>query len=108
MSALLKLRLKLLDGKDAFILEPCFANSIWRTLSQPFSKVNEKAVFSYLLDFCEMQLQNFATADSLSILDPNIRSDRMQRMKELRIQETSALETTREIAKYELQTLEVR
>jgi hypothetical protein len=35
------LRLKLLEGKDSFILEGCFSDTVFNTLAQPFSKVNE-------------------------------------------------------------------
>ena len=34
-------RLKLVEGKDCFILEACFADTVFNTMGQPFSKVNE-------------------------------------------------------------------
>lgn len=34
-------RLKLVEGKDCFILEACFADTVFNTMAQPFSKPNE-------------------------------------------------------------------
>ena len=34
-------RLKLVEGKDCFILEACFADTVFNTMGQPFSKPNE-------------------------------------------------------------------
>jgi hypothetical protein len=42
------LRLKLLEGKDSFILEGCFSDTVFNTLAQPFSKVNEVCMYIYV------------------------------------------------------------
>lgn len=49
-------RLKLVEGKDCFILEACFADTVFNTMGQPFSKINEVIYFhipvwSFLQDF---------------------------------------------------------
>ena len=51
------LRLKMLEGKDCFILEACFSDSVFYTMGQPFSKGNEVKVFQYLIDFCKKGLE---------------------------------------------------
>ena len=35
-----------MEGKDCFILEACFADTVFNTMGQPFSKVNEVRVDS--------------------------------------------------------------
>ena len=47
----------MLEGKDCFILEACFADSVFYTMGQPFSKANEVKVFQYLIDFCKKGLE---------------------------------------------------
>ena len=59
------LRLKFIEGPDSFILEACFANSVFDTLRLPFSKENELKVFQYLLDSCK------ANIERLNILSEN-------------------------------------
>merc|ERR1719331_1329259 len=49
-------RLKSIEGKDAFILEACFANTVWDQLSMPFSKNNEIKATQMLLDICVSSL----------------------------------------------------
>ena len=39
-------RLKLVEGKDCFILEACFSNTVFSTMAQPFSKPNEVMIDS--------------------------------------------------------------
>eukprot|EP01035_Chromulina_nebulosa_P019551 gene19551-25450_t len=51
------LRLKFIQGTDAYILESCFSQTVYDTLNQPFSKVNEIAVYEYLNNFCESKLK---------------------------------------------------
>ena len=40
-------RIKLVEGKDCFILEACFADTVFNTMGQPFSKPNEVQNFPY-------------------------------------------------------------
>ena len=42
-------RLKLVEGKDCFILEACFADTVFNTMAQPFSKPNEVRSVHYLI-----------------------------------------------------------
>jgi hypothetical protein len=46
------LRLKLLEGKDSFILEGCFSDTVFNTLAQPFSKVNEVRYLFIFVSMC--------------------------------------------------------
>lgn len=52
------LRLKFIEGTDAFILESVFSNTIYDTLKLPFSRVNEIRVMKYLEDELSLKLQN--------------------------------------------------
>ena len=56
-------RLKFISGKDSFILESVFYNSVFRTLEAPFSRPNELAVCEHLLTFCERSLEGMLAAD---------------------------------------------
>lgn len=53
---IISVRLKLISGKDSFILEPCFSNTVFETLSAPFSKPNELNVLTYIAEKCEEKL----------------------------------------------------
>jgi len=53
-------------GRDAFILESCFRNSVYSTLAEPFSKANEVAVLQYLQKYC---LDSISIMDSVSSMD---------------------------------------
>ena len=44
------LRLSLLEGADAFLLEPIFANEVWDHLGAPISRENEAAVIQAVSD----------------------------------------------------------
>ena len=58
------LRLKLIEGKDAFILESCFMDTVFQTMSQPFSKFNEVLIHKYLKTTCESLLNKINTMSS--------------------------------------------
>jgi hypothetical protein len=44
-------RLKLVEGKDCFILEACFADTVFNTMGQPFSKPNEVSTHTLFVPF---------------------------------------------------------
>jgi hypothetical protein len=44
--------LKLIEGSDSFILESCFAQTVFETLNEPFSRPNEVRVYQFLLNRC--------------------------------------------------------
>lgn len=81
------LRLKFIEGKDAFILEACLSGTAWEQLSQPFSKGNEVKVIDYLIETCDTQLKALTPPD----LGGNPREGPMLRLLE---QERGALEGT--------------
>jgi len=97
------LRLKLLEGKDSFILEGCFSDTVFNTLAQPFSKLNEVKALQYLLDQTQ-QLYDQINSVSNDENDSNL-VDQIDRndnnlinpkyiMARLRLQERSVLTTT--------------
>ena len=53
-------RLKSIEGRDSFILEACFANTVWDQMSMPFSKNNEVKALQMILDLCSDALNNMA------------------------------------------------
>jgi hypothetical protein len=59
-------RLKFIEGADSFILEACFASTVYETLSLAFSKANELRVMEYILQFCSQKLENMNTVASPS------------------------------------------
>ena len=111
------LRLKLIEGKDAFILEACFKDTIWQTLTLPFSKPNEIKVMTYISDACTKGLDKINAISSeakdealLSEKDIEHPSSEEERRKllmaELRQQERAALKGTLNYVTEELKTLE--
>jgi len=92
------LRMKLIDGKDSFILESVFSMTSFSTMSAPFSKVNEMRVSSFLEDVCEKELakldvvsddtKDAALAKDLTSASPEVT------MAKLRLQERAALKGT--------------
>ena len=106
------LRLKLLEGKDCFILEACFADTVFYTLGQPFSKQNEVKVFEYLASFCRSNLERMnavstAARDEALSADPGSPSPASpaQCMARLRTQERTVLEANLKLVQGELATL---
>ena len=81
------LRLKLIDGKDAFILEACLSATAWEQLSAPFSKRNEALVMDHLTHLCTTKLAALAPPD----LGGGPREAAMRKLME---QERAALEGT--------------
>ena len=81
-------RLKSVEGKDAFILEACFANTVWDQLSMPFSKGNEVKSLQTILDICTTSLNNMIEDESYEENDnspTNLAAKlRMQERKALR------------------------
>jgi hypothetical protein len=103
------LRLKLLEGKDCFILEACFADTVWYTLGQPFSKPNEVKVFEYLETFCRTNLARM-NAVSTAARDEALGAEAWgqspaQCMARLRVQERAVLEANLKLVEAELATL---
>ena len=49
--------MKLISGRDSFILESCFSRTVFETLTQPFSKDNEIKVHEYILQMCTSLLE---------------------------------------------------
>ena len=60
---ILTFRLKLIRGKDAFILESVLAKTVFETLSLPFSKPNEIAVYQYLEETITREISKLTLAD---------------------------------------------
>jgi hypothetical protein len=58
------LRLKFIEGTDAFILESVFSNIVYDTLSLPFSRVNEVRVMKYLSEELSKKLENMNEVSS--------------------------------------------
>ena len=108
------LRLKFIEGKDAFILEACFSDVAYSTMSQPFSKANEMKVMSFLVNTCTSLLENlnsFANEDedasfSSSSSSTSEQEMRATLMRELRMQERAALKSALSYAQDELRQLE--
>mmetsp|Transcript_12940 Transcript_12940/g.19464 ORF Transcript_12940/g.19464 Transcript_12940/m.19464 type:complete len:477 (-) Transcript_12940:22-1452(-) len=92
------LRLKLISGKDSFILESCFMSVVFRTLESPFSKANELAVCQYLLNFAEKSLAKVNTVASNE--EDLLKCEKEDpygipfALSQLRIQERAALQET--------------
>ena len=83
-------RLKSIEGKDAFILEACFANTVWDQLSMPFSKNNEIKATQMLLDICVSSL-----GDMIEDVSFDTNSDSPHNLTaKLRKQERTALQGT--------------
>lgn len=87
--------------RDAFILEACFSDSVWSTLSLPFSKVNELKVFTYLRDTCASLLSRLTREPSVAVGE-----ERRALLAELREQERAALEGSLTILEAEVRLLE--
>lgn len=93
------LRLKFIEGKDAFILEACFSDTVWNSLGLPFSRPNELRVFAYLRSECEHMLARINSCSSAesdeALLAARAAGDEGARrrlsMAELRQQERAAL-----------------
>ncbi|CAM9815312.1 unnamed protein product [Phaeothamnion confervicola] len=63
------LRLALLGGMDAFLLEALFRNDVWGFMELPVSPANEAAVNSHIICRCEEELKRFvSTAEEDAIL----------------------------------------
>uniref|UniRef100_A0A7S4EDY2 Rubisco LSMT substrate-binding domain-containing protein n=2 Tax=Pelagomonas calceolata TaxID=35677 RepID=A0A7S4EDY2_9STRA len=86
------LRLSLLEGPDAFLLEPIFANEVWNHLGAPISRDNEAAVIKAVADEAEAARQGMLVA-TIGIYE------------QLRSAELDALEATQRWADAEVLTL---
>ena len=104
------LRLKLIDGKDSFILESCFYNTVFFTLQQPFSKVNEIKVYEYIFKYCDEQLTKINSVSTVqndeSIINNKSNDIRKIMIARLRLQERASLEENLNRAKTELALLQ--
>ena len=111
------LRLKLIEGKDAFILEACFQDTIWQILTLPFSKPNEIKVMTYISDTCTKGLEKINSVSleaedevllsEKDVENPSSESERRKLlMAELRQQERAALKGTLSYVSEELRNLE--
>lgn len=99
------LRLKFIEGKDSFILESCFSNTVWYQLSLPFSKVNELRVFEYILKECELDLKKIEEATGGNDDSIAKENDIKAALARLRLQEKAALQETIIKVQNELTTL---
>lgn len=86
-------RLKAIEGKDAFILEACFANIVWDQMSLPFSRPNEILALQSIIDVCQSTLGAMIPKGDPkdSVNDSSTRDGLMTR---LRIQERTTVEAT--------------
>lgn len=103
------LRLKLITGKDAFILESIFSPTVFDTLALPFSQANEVAVFQYIVDFCHRQLDKINSVGNIdSDKQLSLQGKRKAAlMAKLRLQERRALEVNLQLAADELLNIQV-
>ena len=85
-------RLKSIEGKDAFILEACFSNTIWDTLREPFSRPNEIKAMSYIMEQCKKSLDDMPSLEDDREIAKGI--DRKALFSRLRLQEQAALKGT--------------
>ena len=85
-------RLKCIESRDAFILEACFSNTVWDTLSFPFSKQNEIKAVEYLIGVVNQHIDNMICLDSDA--ETSKENSRKGCMARLRIQERAALTQT--------------
>ena len=112
------LRLKLIAGKDSFILEPCFMNTVFQTLNLEFSKENEKAVMQYIVTTCQGLLDQLnavaSEADDASLVAANAKPkgrasleavNKSVVLATLRLQERAALVCAIEKARSELNVI---
>jgi len=99
------LRLKFIEGKDSFILESCFSNTVWYQLSLPFSKINELKVFEYILKECELNLKKIEGASNKNDYSIAEGNDIKAALARLRLQEGAALRGTILKIQNELTTL---
>jgi Rubisco LSMT substrate-binding len=93
------LRLKLIEGTDAFILESCFSSTVFSTLSMPFSKANELKVFSWLESKCTQLLADLekvssSDQDAAILAKSPASTSRAVLLAKLRVQERAALKGT--------------
>ena len=100
------LRLKLLSGTDAFILEPIFRNTVWETLSLPFSLDNELQVLRSLEAHCQSNAERLRAGEAVvaqlaaaaAAAGDSAATARAGLMETLRRQELAALEGSMQAA----------
>ncbi|CAM9671394.1 unnamed protein product [Chrysoparadoxa australica] len=80
------LRLVMLEGEDAFLMEAVFRGDVWGFMSEPVSQTNEKAMLDYLSQRCLAELAKMQQPISSSS------SYRLRVCTELRTREMSCLE----------------
>ncbi|BBM99663.1 [ribulose-bisphosphate carboxylase]/[fructose-bisphosphate aldolase]-lysine N-methyltransferase [Marchantia polymorpha subsp. ruderalis] len=56
------LRLMVLDGPDAFLLEALFRDAAWGHISLPVSRENEEGICTAMLDGCRAALEGYGTS----------------------------------------------
>lgn len=101
------LRLKLIEGKDSFILESCFMGTVFVTMSMPFSKANEIKVFEYLANKCQSMLDGMIqTTEEEDALTCKTTTGPKAEMARLRLQEKAALVATLNKVKQELNLIQ--
>ena len=104
------LRLKLIRGQDSFILESIFTPTCYETMSAPFSKENEKAVFEFILSNVQASLVKInKVADAASdkaLIESGDANDRKTMLAMLREHERAALESSRTKAETMLRILD--
>ncbi|KAL3685483.1 hypothetical protein R1sor_003505 [Riccia sorocarpa] len=74
------LRLMVLDGPDAFLLEALFRASVWGHISLPVSRENEEAVCTAMLDGCRAAVDGYSTTidEDVRMLGAGIDDPRLQ------------------------------
>ena len=75
------LRLYLLKGQDAFLLEAVFRPDVWGFMGLPVSLPNEKSVYDYICKICTSTLAKFDSAETLTTNLQNTGDGRPDRLK---------------------------
>jgi len=90
------LRLKCIEKTDSFILESVFSNTVWKTLTLPFSKANELKVYATLGDKLRGHLATINSKSSAeqdaNILEETSAPSPSVTLARLRSQERAALQ----------------
>ncbi|CAM6109617.1 unnamed protein product [Calypogeia fissa] len=88
------LRLMVIEGPDAFLLEALFRNAVWDHISLPVSKENEEGVCTAILDGCRAALAAYSTTidEDIRLLEEGIEDPRLEMAVVIRLGEKRVLE----------------
>lgn len=100
------LRLRHLEGSDAFLLEPIFDKEIWDFLSLPISKPNEQLVLESIRNECKAVLETLSTTTAAGDDDDDDASTMSSLFDEVRSVENEALRATLEWCEVEIASLD--